>query len=102
MAWVEAELAPCGGRRGGARGPYASAHLLDAGGKRVRPLAVLLSAACFGEVPPAARALAVVAELLHAATLLHDDVIDDGGDERRGRPVRRARVWGNAVSVLAG
>jgi octaprenyl-diphosphate synthase len=61
---------------------------------------VLLSSACFGDVPAAARDLAVVAELVHAATLLHDDVIDDA-DERRGRPASR-RVWGNAVSVLAG
>ena len=99
MAWVEAELARAASD-GVRPGTLASAHLLDAGGKRVRPLAVLLSAACFGEVPPAARALAVVAELVHAATLLHDDVIDDA-DERRGRPASR-RIWGNAVSVLAG
>jgi octaprenyl-diphosphate synthase len=77
-----------------------AAHLLEAGGKRVRPLTVLLSAACFGPPPPAARDLAVVAELVHLATLLHDDVIDDG-QERRGRPTPR-RIWGNAVSVLAG
>jgi octaprenyl-diphosphate synthase len=77
-----------------------AAHLLEAGGKRVRPLTVLLSAACFGPPPPAARDLAVVAELVHLATLLHDDVIDDG-QERRGRPTPR-RLWGNAVSVLAG
>ncbi len=75
-------------------------HLLEAGGKRVRPLTVLLSAACFGAPSRAARELAVVAELVHLATLLHDDVIDEG-DERRGRPTPR-RVWGNAVSVLAG
>lgn len=77
-----------------------AAHLLDAGGKRVRPLCVLLAAACFGPVPAGARDLAVVAELIHLATLLHDDVIDDG-DQRRGRAASR-RVWGNAVSVLAG
>jgi octaprenyl-diphosphate synthase len=74
--------------------------LLEGGGKRVRPLTVLLSAACFGPPPAAAREIAVVAELVHLATLLHDDVIDDG-QERRGRPTPR-RVWGNAVSVLAG
>jgi octaprenyl-diphosphate synthase len=75
-------------------------HLLEAGGKRVRPLSLLLSAACFGPVPPAARELAVAAELVHLATLLHDDVIDDGL-ERRGRAASRT-LWGNAVSVLAG
>jgi octaprenyl-diphosphate synthase len=77
-----------------------AAHLLDAGGKRVRPLTVLLAAACFGPPPAAAQDLAVVAELVHLATLLHDDVIDDGR-ERRGRPTPRL-IWGNAVSVLAG
>jgi len=78
----------------------AARHLVSLGGKRVRPLALLLSAACFGPVPPSARELAVVAELVHSATLLHDDVVDDGL-ERRGAPTAR-RVWGNAVSVLAG
>lgn len=77
-----------------------AAHLLEAGGKRVRPLTVMLSAACFGRPPPAARDLAVAAELVHLATLLHDDVIDEGQD-RRGRLASR-RIWGNAVSVLAG
>jgi octaprenyl-diphosphate synthase len=75
-------------------------HLLEAGGKRVRPLTVLLSAACFDTPSAAARELAVAAELVHLATLLHDDVIDDG-QERRGRPAPRC-LWGNAVSVLAG
>jgi octaprenyl-diphosphate synthase len=99
MASVEAELA-CLAREGPSPATDSAAHLLEAGGKRVRPLTVLLSAACFGPVPPAARDLAVVAELIHLATLLHDDVIDDG-QERRGRAAPR-RVWGNAVSVLAG
>jgi octaprenyl-diphosphate synthase len=75
-------------------------HLFTSGGKRVRPLALLLATACFGPISPRARDLAAVAELVHMATLLHDDVVDDG-DERRGRPTSR-RVWGNAVSVLAG
>ncbi len=75
-------------------------HLVLRGGKRIRPLALLLSAACFGPVPPVARELAVVAELVHSATLLHDDVIDEG-QQRRGVDTAR-RVWGNAVSVLAG
>jgi len=96
---LEAEL-----RRAVADGPTpatdAARHLVTQGGKRVRPLALLLSAACFGRVPPAARELAVVAELVHSATLLHDDVVDEG-TERRGAPTAR-RVWGNAVSVLAG
>jgi octaprenyl-diphosphate synthase len=61
---------------------------------------LLLSAACFGPVPSTARELALVAELIHSATLLHDDVIDDG-TERRGAATSRT-VWGNAVSVLAG
>jgi octaprenyl-diphosphate synthase len=75
-------------------------HLLDAGGKRIRPLGLLLACACFGPIGPRARELGAAAELVHMATLLHDDVIDDG-DERRGRPTSR-RIWGNAVSVLAG
>ncbi|MBX3185443.1 MAG: polyprenyl synthetase family protein [Labilithrix sp.] len=75
-------------------------HLFDAGGKRVRPMALLLANACFAPIGESARGLAAAAELVHMATLLHDDVIDDG-DQRRGRPTSR-RVWGNAVSVLAG
>ncbi len=78
----------------------AANHLIAGGGKRVRPTAVLLSAACFGEVSRAVVEMAAVVELVHSATLLHDDVIDDG-DERRGSETAR-RLWGNAVSVLAG
>ncbi len=75
-------------------------HLFDAGGKRIRPMALLLAHACWSPIDDKARGLAAAAELVHMATLLHDDVIDDG-DQRRGRPTSR-RVWGNAVSVLAG
>ncbi|MBN2191220.1 MAG: polyprenyl synthetase family protein [Polyangiaceae bacterium] len=79
---------------------HAAVHLVSRGGKRVRPVALLLSAACFGPIPRAARELAIAAELVHSATLLHDDVVDEGMD-RRGAPTAR-RLWGNAVSVLAG
>ena len=99
MAWVETELAKHT-REGRAPATDSATHLLEAGGKRVRPLAVLLSCACFGAITPAARELAAVSELVHLATLLHDDVVDDG-QERRGMTTSR-RIWGNAVSVLAG
>jgi octaprenyl-diphosphate synthase len=80
----------------------AAAHLVRAGGKRVRPLLVLLSAraAAPGRRSRGRVALALVAELVHSATLLHDDVIDDGLT-RRGLPAPRT-AYGNAVSVLAG
>jgi octaprenyl-diphosphate synthase len=99
LAYLESELAKAA-RDGERPATDAAGHLVDAGGKRVRPLTVLLSAACFGPLPPAARELAVVAEFVHTATLLHDDVIDDS-PERRGKAAART-VWGNAVSVLAG
>jgi len=100
MKFVEDELSRAA-RTGMAPATDSAVHLLEAGGKRVRPLTVLLAASCFGStVTQAVRELAVVAELVHLATLLHDDVIDDGM-ERRGHPAAR-RVWGNAVSVLAG
>src|ERR1700704_3011430 len=80
----------------------AAVDLVRAGGKRVRPLLVLLSArAAAPERRARGRvALALVAELVHSATLLHDDVIDDGLT-RRGQPAPRV-AYGNAVSVLAG
>jgi octaprenyl-diphosphate synthase len=99
MAAVDAELARVT-REGVSPATDSAVHLLEGGGKRVRPLTVLLAASCFGPPPVAARDIAVVAEMIHLATLLHDDVIDDG-QERRGRPTPR-RIWGNAVSVLAG
>jgi octaprenyl-diphosphate synthase len=99
LAYIEAELAVASSS--GARpATDAASHLLGAGGKRIRPLCVLLSAACFGRIAAGTRELGIVAELVHLATLLHDDVVDDA-DVRRGAVVSR-RVWGNAVSVLAG
>jgi octaprenyl-diphosphate synthase len=99
MAWVNARLGELTAL-GTSPATHAARHLLEAGGKRVRPLAVLLAAACFGPVSGQARELAVIAELVHLATLLHDDVVDDA-QIRRGKPTSRA-LWGNAVSVLAG
>ncbi len=80
----------------------AASHLLSAGGKRIRPLCALLASRLFGQdvTSAAAREVAIISELVHLATLLHDDVIDDGL-ERRGKPTART-LWGNGVSVLAG
>lgn len=78
----------------------ASLHLLEAGGKRVRPTACLLATAACGGEPRRAVPFAAAAELIHSATLLHDDVIDEG-EERRNRPAARV-LWGNLVSVLSG
>ncbi len=75
-------------------------HLLEAGGKRLRPLLTLLAARAVGGDEGQAVGCAVAAELVHNATLLHDDVIDDG-DMRRGLPAARV-VYGNTLSVLAG
>jgi octaprenyl-diphosphate synthase len=78
----------------------AAAHLVLSGGKRVRPItALLVSCACGGD-PHRTVPLAAAIELIHSATLLHDDVMDEG-EERRGRPCSRV-LWGNLVSVLSG
>jgi heptaprenyl diphosphate synthase len=78
----------------------AASHLLRAGGKRFRPLLVMLSAE-FGETGGAdvARS-AVVVELTHLATLYHDDVMDEA-DKRRGAPSANAR-WSNSIAILVG
>jgi octaprenyl-diphosphate synthase len=75
-------------------------YLQVSGGKRLRPALLLLSAKAFGEVGPSAVALGAVVEMIHTATLVHDDVID-GANLRRGRPSTNSR-WGNHTSVLAG
>jgi octaprenyl-diphosphate synthase len=78
----------------------AARHLVCSGGKRIRPMVTLLACgACGGEMASAVP-FACAAELTHSATLLHDDVIDEG-PVRRGQPASRV-IWGNAVSVLSG
>ena len=75
-------------------------YLRGGGGKRLRPALVLLSCKLCGFEGPAAIRLGTVVELIHTATLVHDDVIDEA-DIRRGRPSTNSR-WGNHLSVLAG
>src|SRR6187551_1470917 len=99
LRWIESALSGAVDE-GETPATLAARHLVTRGGKRVRPMALMLSAACFGRVTPAVRELAVVSELVHSATLLHDDVVDEGM-ERRGVPTSRL-AWGNAISVLGG
>jgi len=75
-------------------------HLRAGGGKRLRPVLLLLSSRLFGEAGASAIRLAAVVELIHTATLVHDDVVDRA-DTRRGRPSPNVK-WGNHTSVLAG
>ncbi|MCK7593193.1 polyprenyl synthetase family protein [Pseudomarimonas salicorniae] len=75
-------------------------HLIAAGGKRLRPMLLLLAARALGHHGNEAHQLAAVVEFIHSATLLHDDVVDES-DLRRGRKTANA-VWGNAASVLVG
>lgn len=99
LAWVEQTLAEtCA--QGQAPATAAARHLVEQGGKRVRPLTALLAAACFGPIGREARSVALISEITHSATLLHDDVADEGM-ERRGKVASRL-VYGNAISVLAG
>jgi octaprenyl-diphosphate synthase len=77
-----------------------SRYLLAGGGKRLRPALLLLSAGYAGYRGDSAIRLGAVVELIHSATLIHDDVID-GANTRRGRPSANSR-WGNHRSVLAG
>ncbi|MEO8096580.1 MAG: polyprenyl synthetase family protein [Acidobacteriota bacterium] len=79
---------------------YISQYLQTGGGKRLRPILVLLCGKLFGETSPALIRMAAVVEMVHTATLVHDDVIDLA-KSRRGRPSINV-VWGNHVSVLSG
>ena len=77
-----------------------SDYITSSGGKRLRPLLVLLAGKALGHQSDDLRLLAATIELLHTSTLLHDDVVDMSG-MRRGRSTANAR-WGNAPSVLVG
>ncbi len=75
-------------------------HIVSGGGKRLRPMLLLLAARALGHQGGDAQQLAAVVEFIHTATLLHDDVVDES-DLRRGRKTANA-VFGNAASVLVG
>jgi len=76
------------------------AYVCDTKGKRLRPALALLSGGATGGITPGHLDLAVILELIHVATLVHDDIID-GAELRRSQPTANAR-WGNAISVLLG
>jgi octaprenyl-diphosphate synthase len=76
------------------------AYLRAGGGKRIRPALLLLSAKLLGHAGHSAVRLGAVVEIVHTATLVHDDIIDEA-EIRRGRPSANT-TWGNARCVLAG
>ncbi|MEY8830047.1 polyprenyl synthetase family protein [Sedimentitalea sp. XS_ASV28] len=80
--------------------PEVTAHLVDAGGKRLRPMLTLAAARMCGYGGPYHVHLAATVEFIHTATLLHDDVVDESG-QRRGRPTANL-LWDNKSSVLVG
>lgn len=75
-------------------------YVSEARGKRLRPMTVFLSARLFGETNETAMRTALFVEMLHTATLIHDDIVD-GSDERRGRKAVHVR-WDSPSAVLAG
>lgn len=80
--------------------PEVTAHLIDAGGKRLRPMLTLASSRLCGYEGPFHIHLAATVEFIHTATLLHDDVVDES-KQRRGRPTANL-LWDNQSSVLVG
>ena len=80
--------------------PDVGGHLLGAGGKRLRPLLAVLASRATDVPLDVAIAVGCAAELIHTATLFHDDVVDNG-TVRRGRPAARM-VYGNGIAVLVG
>ncbi|MBF0614028.1 MAG: polyprenyl synthetase family protein [Magnetococcales bacterium] len=80
--------------------PKMGAHIIESGGKRLRPVLTLLSARLFGYTGQNDALLAAVIEFIHTATLLHDDVVDKS-NTRRGRATANS-VWGSKAPVLVG
>lgn len=80
--------------------PELSRYLIEAGGKRVRPMITVAAANMIGHRDDAPIKLAAAVEFIHTATLLHDDVVDESG-MRRGQKAANL-IWGNASSVLVG
>src|SRR6056297_2395507 len=80
--------------------PEVTAHLVEAGGKRLRPMLTLASARMLGYEGDNHLRLAATVEFIHTATLLHDDVVDESA-QRRGRPTANL-LWDNQSSVLVG
>lgn len=80
--------------------PEVTAHLVEAGGKRIRPMLTLAAAKLCGYDGPHHINLAATVEFIHTATLLHDDVVDESA-QRRGRPTANL-LWDNKSSVLVG
>ena len=75
-------------------------HIINGGGKRLRPALILLSSSMFGSIQPQHHQLAAIVEFIHTATLLHDDVVDESA-MRRGKSTAN-HLFGNAASVLVG
>jgi octaprenyl-diphosphate synthase len=80
--------------------PEIARHLIDSGGKRLRPMLTLAAALACGYQGDGHVKLAATVEFMHTATLLHDDVVDES-ELRRGKPSARM-LWGNQASVLVG
>ena len=80
--------------------PELAGHLIDGGGKRMRPMLTLASASLLGYPGTRHHKLAAAVEFIHTATLLHDDVVDGSG-MRRGKRTANL-IWGNPASVLVG
>ncbi len=80
--------------------PMVGQHIISGGGKRMRPLFLLLSADLCGYKESNRAMLGAIIEAIHTASLLHDDVID-GAETRRGKPASQA-LWGNQVVILVG